>query len=78
MEKAVGFDVQLIADRVRLPPAERGRTPGRSTPFAVGWSGRVDPDGTSTGFVATAGTLNDSGYSNPKLDYIPATARASR
>jgi peptide/nickel transport system substrate-binding protein len=43
----------------------------------VGWSGRVDPDGNIFGFVATSGTLNYSGYSNTKLDYILNGARKS-
>ena len=45
--------------------------------FAVGWSGRVDPDGNIYGFVATPGTQNDVGYSNPKLDYILNGTRKS-
>ena len=54
----------------------RGRRRASSTTFAVGWSGRVDPDGNIYGFVTTQGSQNDSGYSNPKLDYVARTRRA--
>lgn len=46
--------------------------------FAVGFSGRVDPDGTTYGFVHTGGSLNDSGYSNKTVDRLMDGARASR
>jgi peptide/nickel transport system substrate-binding protein len=45
--------------------------------FLIGWSGRVDPDGNIYGFVATQGTLNDSGYSNPHLDRFLNHARSA-
>jgi peptide/nickel transport system substrate-binding protein len=43
--------------------------------FAVGWSGRVDPDGNIYQFVHTKGSINDAGYSNPRLDLILDNAR---
>jgi peptide/nickel transport system substrate-binding protein len=45
--------------------------------FLIGWSGRVDPDGNIFGFVATTGTLNDSGYSNSHLDRFLNRARSA-
>jgi peptide/nickel transport system substrate-binding protein len=45
--------------------------------FLIGWSGRVDPDGNIYGFVATTGTLNDSGYSNSHLDRFLNRARSA-
>jgi peptide/nickel transport system substrate-binding protein len=45
--------------------------------FLIGWSGRVDPDGNIYGFVATPGTLNDSGYSNAHLDRFLNRARSA-
>jgi len=75
MEKQVGFDVQLQPTEFvsSLSKADAGTF----DTFNVGWSGRVDPDGNIYGFVATPGTLNDTGYSNPKLDYILNGARKS-
>jgi peptide/nickel transport system substrate-binding protein len=45
--------------------------------FLIGWSGRVDPDGNIYGFVATPGTLNDSGYSSAHLDRLLNRARSA-
>jgi peptide/nickel transport system substrate-binding protein len=75
MEKAVGIDVSLAPTEfvTSLNRADAGNFDA----FAVGWSGRVDPDGNIFGFVATPGTLNDSGYSDPKLDFILNNARRS-
>jgi peptide/nickel transport system substrate-binding protein len=46
--------------------------------FAIGFSGRVDPDGTVYGFVHTGGSLNDSGYSNALVDRLMDQARSAR
>jgi peptide/nickel transport system substrate-binding protein len=51
---------------------------GQFDMFAVGFSGRVDPDGTTYGFIHTGGSLNDSGYSNKTVDRLMDGARASR
>ncbi|MBX5464467.1 MAG: ABC transporter substrate-binding protein [Clostridia bacterium] len=44
---------------------------------ALGWSGRPDPDGNIYGWFYTGGSLNDSGYSNPKVDQLLDQARAT-
>jgi peptide/nickel transport system substrate-binding protein len=66
--------------RVDLQPTEfvsslRKADNGDFDAFAIGWSGRVDPDGNIYQFVATRGSQNDSGYSNPRLDVILNNAR---
>jgi len=48
---------------------------GNFDAFFIGWSGRIDPDGNIYGFVHTKGTLNESGYSNRRLDVILDNAR---
>ncbi len=75
MEQQVGIQVDLKPTEfvASLSAADAGKFDC----FAVGWSGRVDPDGNLYGFVSTPGTLNDSGYSNPKLDYVLNGARKS-
>lgn len=75
MEKAVGITVNLKP--TEFTTSLNLATKGQFDAYAVGWSGRVDPDGNIYGFVATPGTLNYSGYSNPKLDYILNGARKS-
>jgi peptide/nickel transport system substrate-binding protein len=75
MEQKVGIQVDLKPTEfvASLSAADAGKFDC----FAIGWSGRVDPDGNLYGFVTTPGTQNDSGYSNPKLDYILNGARKS-
>jgi peptide/nickel transport system substrate-binding protein len=51
---------------------------GQYDAFAIGWSGRIDPDGNIYQFVATKGSQNDSGYSNPRLDVILNNARHAK
>jgi peptide/nickel transport system substrate-binding protein len=75
MEKAVGINVTVSP--TEFTTSLNAATAGNFDTYAVGWSGRVDPDGNIYGFVATPGTLNYSGYSNPKLDYILNGARKS-
>jgi peptide/nickel transport system substrate-binding protein len=66
--------------RVELQPTEfvsslAKADAGNYDAFAIGWSGRIDPDGNIFQFVATRGAQNDSGYSNPRLDVILNNAR---
>jgi peptide/nickel transport system substrate-binding protein len=75
MEKAVGINVTV--QPTEFTTSLNSATAGQFDAYAIGWSGRVDPDGNIFGFVATPGTLNYSGYSNSKLDYILNGARKS-
>ena len=75
MVKEVGFNVEL--DPTEFVSSLNRADAGKFDTFAVGWSGRVDPDGNIYGFVSTPGTLNDAGFSNAKLDYILNGARKS-
>jgi peptide/nickel transport system substrate-binding protein len=75
MENAVGIKVSVTP--TQFTTALNRADAGTFDAFAVGWSGRVDPDGNIYGFVATPGTLNDSGFTNSKLDYILNGARKS-
>jgi ABC-type dipeptide transport system, periplasmic component len=42
----------------------------------LGWSGRIDPDGTIYSWLVTKGANNDMGYSNPNVDKWLNQARA--
>jgi peptide/nickel transport system substrate-binding protein len=75
MEKQIGINVQIEATDFTTS-LNRG-TSGDFDTYAVGWSGRVDPDGNIYNFAATAGTLNYSGFSDNRLDYILNGARKS-
>jgi len=50
---------------------------GKYQMFAIGWSGRVDPDGNIANFVRSAGSQNISGYANAGVDGMLDQARAS-
>jgi peptide/nickel transport system substrate-binding protein len=75
MEAAAGIKVSVTP--TQFTTALNRADAGTFDAFAVGWSGRVDPDGNIYGFVATPGTLNDSGFTSAKLDYILNGARKS-
>jgi peptide/nickel transport system substrate-binding protein len=75
MEQKVGFNV--VVDPTEFTTSLNKATAGSFEAFAIGWSGRVDPDGNLFGFVATPGSTNYSGYSNDKLDYTLNIARKS-
>lgn len=73
MTEPVGFDVDLQPTEfvTSLSRADAGRFEA----FAIGWSGRVDPDGNTYGFVHTKGTVNNAGFSNAQLDLTLDNAR---
>ncbi len=75
MEEKVGF--RVVLEPTEFVSSLSKADAGTFDMFQVGWSGRVDPDGNIFGFVHTQGTLNDAGYSNPKLDYVLNGARKS-
>jgi peptide/nickel transport system substrate-binding protein len=66
--------------RVELQPTEfvtalRRQDLGNYDTFAVGWSGRVDPDGNIYQFVHSKGSLNNLGWSSPRMDLLLDNAR---
>ena len=72
-EQAVG--INLVIDTTDFVTSLSKADAGTYETFQIGWSGRVDPDGNIYQFVATTGSQNDSGYSNPRLDLILNNAR---
>ena len=72
-ENAVGINV--VIDSTDFVTSLAKADAGTYDVFQIGWSGRVDPDGNIYQFVATTGSQNDSGYSNPRLDLILNNAR---
>ena len=72
-EKPIGFNV--ILDPTEFTTSLNRADAGNFATFAVGWSGRVDPDGNFYQFVNTKGSQNDSGYSNPVVDRALANER---
>jgi peptide/nickel transport system substrate-binding protein len=75
MTKEAGFAVKLQPTEF-TSALDKGDAGDYDT-FQLGWSGRVDPDGDIYEFAAGTGSLNISGYKNPKLDALLAKARQS-
>src|SRR5262249_32895140 len=73
-EKAVGFNIVL--DPTEFATSLNREDAGNFATYAVGWSGRVDPDGNFYQFVNSKGSQNDSGYVNAVVDKATNQARA--
>jgi peptide/nickel transport system substrate-binding protein len=74
MEKPIGFN--LVLEPTEFTAALNRQDAGKYETFAVGWSGRVDPDGNFYQFVNTKGSQNVSGYTNSVVDKATNQARA--
>jgi peptide/nickel transport system substrate-binding protein len=70
-----GFNIELVP--TEFTTSLNRADAGQFDVFAVGFSGRVDPDGTNYGFVHTGGSLNDSGYSSARVDRLLDAARTT-
>lgn len=66
MEKPIGINVVL--DPTEFVTSLNREDSGKFETFAIGWSGRIDADGNTFGFLHTTGSQNDSGYSNAVVD----------
>jgi peptide/nickel transport system substrate-binding protein len=84
VQARLGQVIQSMASeagfRVELQPTEfvtalRRQDLGNYDTFAVGWSGRVDPDGNMYQFVHSKGSLNNLGWSSPRMDLLLDNAR---
>lgn len=75
LEKEAGFDVQLKPTEFASSLDQTDA--GKFDVFAIGWSGRVDPDGNIYNFMHTGGALNIAGLSDPAIDAALDDARAS-
>ena len=73
MEKPVGFDIEL--QPTEFTTSLNRNDAGNYDTFAIGWSGRIDPDGNFYQFVNTKGSQNTSGYSNAVVDRATNNAR---
>jgi peptide/nickel transport system substrate-binding protein len=73
MAKDAGFQVDLAP--TEFVTALRRQDQGNYQMFAVGWSGRVDPDGNIYQFVHSTGSLNNLGWSSPRMDLLLDNAR---
>jgi peptide/nickel transport system substrate-binding protein len=72
-EAAVGINV--VIDTADTATALARATAGHYDAFLNNWSGGNDPDRNIFEFLATSGSRNYSGYSNPRLDLILSNGR---
>lgn len=70
--------INVVLEPTEFVTSLRKADNGEYEAFAIGWSGRVDPDGNIYQFVHTKGSINDAGYSNPRLDLILDNARKAQ
>ncbi|MEO0670044.1 MAG: ABC transporter substrate-binding protein [Pseudomonadota bacterium] len=75
MAAEAGIDIKLTSKEFATLLADQSA--GDYTASQIGWSGRVDPDGNNHQFVTTDGGINDSKYSNPKMDDLMNAARVA-
>lgn len=68
MAEEAGFQVTL--EPTEFVTALRRQDQGNYDAFAIGWSGRVDPDGNIYQFVHSKGSLNNLGFGMPQLDLL--------
>lgn len=75
MAAEAGIEIKLTSKEFATLLADQSA--GSYTASQIGWSGRVDPDGNNHAFVTTDGGINDSKYSNPKMDELLNAARTA-
>jgi peptide/nickel transport system substrate-binding protein len=73
MAEAAGFQVDL--QPTEFVTSLRRQDQGNYDAFAIGWSGRVDPDGNIYQFVHSKGSLNNLGWSSGRMDLLLDNAR---
>jgi peptide/nickel transport system substrate-binding protein len=76
MVKEGGFDLKI--EPVEFTSLLDLQDQGKFQAVQIGWSGRPDPDGNISTFVATGGSQNVAGYSNPSLDALLDKARSTQ
>jgi peptide/nickel transport system substrate-binding protein len=73
MAREAGFQVDL--QPTEFVTALRRQDQGNYQAFAIGWSGRVDPDGNIYQFVHSKGSLNNLGWASGQMDMLLDNAR---
>ena len=73
MAREAGFQVDL--QPTEFVTALRRQDQGNYQAFAIGWSGRVDPDGNIYQFVHSKGSLNNLGWASGRMDLLLDNAR---
>ncbi len=75
MAAEAGFDVKVRATEFASALAAQSR--GDFEASAIGWSGRIDPDGNLYNGIHSGGSLNETHYANKEVDGWLDAARAT-
>ncbi len=75
MAKEAGFDIKL--QQVEFATSLQTAQKGDFEAYLIGWSGRVDPDGNLTAFIACDGGQNDGKFCNPGVEAALKETRAT-
>lgn len=75
MAAEAGINITITAKEFATLLADQSA--GEFQASQIGWSGRVDPDGNIHQFMTTGGGINDSKFSDPKIDELLNAARVS-
>ncbi|MFK8083664.1 MAG: ABC transporter substrate-binding protein [Granulosicoccus sp.] len=75
MAAQAGIDISLTSKEFATLLSDQSA--GDYTASQIGWSGRVDPDGNNHQFATTDGGINDSKFSDPKMDELLNGARVA-
>ncbi|MFK7893044.1 MAG: ABC transporter substrate-binding protein [Granulosicoccus sp.] len=75
MAAQAGIDISLTSKEFATLLSDQSA--GDYTASQIGWSGRVDPDGNNHQFATTDGGINDSKFSDPKMDELLNSARVA-
>jgi peptide/nickel transport system substrate-binding protein len=73
MAAEAGFDLKIRL--IEFATSFKQAQAGEFQMFMDGWSGRIDPDGNSYGFLHTKAPQNEAFYSNPEADKALEHAR---
>ena len=75
MAAQAGIDISLTSKEFATLLSDQSA--GDYTASQIGWSGRVDPDGNNHQFATTDGGINDSKFSDPRMDELLNAARVA-
>ncbi|MBM7066038.1 ABC transporter substrate-binding protein [Actibacterium sp. 188UL27-1] len=75
MAAEAGINISITSKEFATLLADQSA--GDYTASQIGWSGRVDPDGNNHQFATTDGGINDSKFSDPKVDELLNAARVA-
>ena len=75
MAKEAGFDIKI--QQVEFATSLQAAQKGDFEAYQIGWSGRVDPDGNLTAFIACDGGQNDGKFCNPEVTAALADTRST-